>query len=146
MLKFFPTNHTLNVNHSFTPTDKPFNLNSLLRTVANDRASNIDDNRSIISVGNPEDEYIQPIKQAEENIDTFNKKVQPEGLETFLYPEEQLSKKQKDLFDLYKNTDVEALNVQKVKAGRPPATLIRLDSDSNVIPPKSPKKKKTPKT
>ena len=30
MLKFFPTNHTLNVNHSFTPTDKPFNINSLL--------------------------------------------------------------------------------------------------------------------
>jgi hypothetical protein len=136
MLKFFPTNHTLNVNHSFTPTDKQFNLNSLLRTVANDR----DDNRSVISVGNPEDEYIQPIKRTEENIATFNKKVQPEGLEKFLYPEEQLLKKQKDSFDLYKNTDVEALNVKKVKAGRPPANLIRLDSDSNVIPPKPPKK------
>ena len=140
MLKFFPTNHTLNVNHSFTPTDKSFNLNSLLRSVANDRASNIDDNRSVISAGNPEDEYIQPIKRAEENIDTFNKKVQPEGLAGILYPKEQLLKKQKDLFDLYKNTDVEALNVKKVKAGRPPANLIRLDSDSNVIPPKPPKK------
>ena len=63
MLKFFPTNHTLNVNHSFTPTDKSF-INSLLRAVASDRASNIDDNRSVISVGNPEDEYIQPIKRA----------------------------------------------------------------------------------
>ena len=139
MLKFFPTNHTLNVNHSFTPTDKQFNLNSLLRTVASDRASNIDDNRSVISVGNPEDEYIQPIKRAEENIATFNKKVQPEGLAGILYPEEQLIKKQKDLFDLYKNTDVEALNVKKVGRGRPRADLIRLDADSNVIPPKPPK-------
>ena len=145
MLKFFPTNHTLNVNHSFTPTDRQFNLNSLLRTVASDQTSNIDDNRSVISVGNPEDEYIQPIKRAEENIDTFNKKVQPEGLAGILYPEEQLIKKQKDLFDLYKNAEVEALNVKKVGPGRPPGDLIRLDSDSNVIPPKTPKKKKTPK-
>jgi hypothetical protein len=136
MLKFFPTNHTLNVNHSFTPTDRQFNLNSLLRTVASDR----DDNRSVISVGNPEDEYIQPIKRAEENIATFNKKVQPEGLAGILYPEEQLLKKQKDLFDLYKNAEVEALNVKKVGRGRPRADLIRLDADSNVIPPKPPKK------
>ena len=141
MLKFFPTNHTLNVNHSFIPTDKPFNLNSLLRSVASDQASNIDDNRSVISVGNPEDEYIQPIKRAEENIYTFNKKVQPEGLAGILYPEEQLLKKQKDLLDLYKNIDVVAENVKKVGPGRPRAHLIRLDSDSNVIPPKPPKKK-----
>ena len=146
MFKFFPTNHTLNVNHSFTPTDKPFNLNSLLRTVASDRASNIDDNRSVISVGNPEDEYIQPIKRAEENIDTFNKKVRPEGLAGILYPEEQLLKKQKDLFDFYKNIDVVAENFKKVGRGRPRSHLIRLDSDSNVIPPKPPKKKETPKT
>ena len=135
MLKFFPTNHTLNVNHSFTPTDKPFNLNSLLRTVASDR----DDNRSVISVGNPEDEYIQPIKRAEENIYTFNKKVQLEGLAGILYPEEQLLNKQKELLGLYKNTEVDALNVKKVTAGRPRADLIRLDADSNVIPPKPPK-------
>ena len=81
MLKFFPTNHTLNVNHSFTPTDKQFNLNSLLRTVANDR----DDNRSVISVGNPEDEYIQPIKRAEENIyvlaENVKKKLEEEDLD-----------------------------------------------------------------
>ena len=36
--------------------------------------------------------------------------------------------------------------LKKAKAGRPPANLIRLDSDSNVIPPKPPKKKKPPKT
>ena len=38
------------------------------------------------SADNPEgsDKYIQPIKRAEDNIATFNKKVQPEGLEKFL--------------------------------------------------------------
>ena len=58
-----------------------------------------------------------------------------------LYPEEQLLNKQKELLDLYKNTEVEAQNVKKVGRGRPRADLIRLDADSNVIPPKPPKNK-----
>ena len=61
-------------------------------------------------------------------------------------PFKSLIKKQKDLFDFYKNIDVVAENVKKVGRGRPRAHLIRLDSDSNVIPPKPPKKKKPPKT
>ena len=31
LYKFFPTNHTLNIKHSFAPSDRPFNLNSIVQ-------------------------------------------------------------------------------------------------------------------
>jgi hypothetical protein len=143
MLKFFPTNHTLNVNHSFAPTDKPFNINSLLGNAEEEFNLNTDlrELRKAYSEQSAEPTFediytnpfykpvqpeglekltkddLEPISTTTENIDTFNKKVQPEGLEKILSPEEQFYNKQKDLVDLYKNTDVEALRINfKVEA------------------------------
>ena len=62
-----------------------------------------------------------------------------------MYPEEQLSNKQKNLLNSYKPTEISAENVKKVEPGRTPKGLIRLDPISNNAtlkkrerPPKNP--------
>ena len=166
MFKFFPTNHTLNVNHSFTPTDKSFNINSLLGNTEDEFNINTDlrELRKGKQSAEPtfEDIYtnpfykpvqpeglesltkdVQPMSTTTENISTFNKKVEPEGLSKILSPEEKLYNKQKNLLNFYNTVD--ALNVKKVGPGRPPDDLIRLDPISEPKPRGRPKGSKNKK-
>jgi hypothetical protein len=41
LYKFFPTNHTLNIKHSFTPSDRPFNLNSIVQNEPEEKLLNL---------------------------------------------------------------------------------------------------------
>ena len=170
MFKFFPTNHTLNVNHSFTPTDKPFNINSLLGNAEEEFNINTDlrELRKAYSKQSAEPTFediytnpfykpvqpeglekltkdVQPMSETTENISTFNKKVEPEGLTGILYPEEKLYNNQKNLLSFYNPPEIQAQNVKKVKAGRPPADLIRLDPISEPKPKGRPKGSKNKK-
>ena len=169
MFKFSPTNeYKLNVTHSFTPTDKPFNINSLLGNAEEEFNINTD-LRELRKAYNKqsaeptfEDIYtnpffkpvqpqglenltkdVQPMSTTTENISTFNKKVEPEGLSKILSPEEQFYNKQKNLLNFYNTVD--ALNVKKVGPGRPPADLIRLDPISEPKPRGRPKGSKNKK-
>ena len=159
MFKFSPTNHTLNVNHSFTPTDKPFNINSLLGNAEDEFNLNTDlrELRKGKQSAEPtfDDIYtnpffkpvqpqglesltkdVQPMSTTTENISTFNKKVEPEGLAGIISPEEKLYNKQKSLLDFYAIKEIPAENVKKVGRGRPLKSMIRLDPVPENDPPK----------
>ena len=166
MFKFFPTNHTLNVNHSFTPTDKPFNINSLLGNNEEEFNLNTDlrELRKAYSKQSAEPTFediytnpfykpvqpeglekltkddLEPISTTTENIAAFNKKIEPEGLEKIISPEEKLYNKQKESLAAYRPPEIQAENVKKVGRGRPPADLIRLDPISDPKGGKPPKK------
>ena len=145
MFKFFPTNHTLNVNHSFTPTDKPFNINSLLGNAEEEFNLNTDlrELRKAYSKQSAEPTFediytnpfykpvqpeglekltkddLEPISTTTENIAAFNKKIEPEGLEKIISPEEKLYNKQKNLLNFYNPPEIQSQNVKKVGRGRP---------------------------
>jgi hypothetical protein len=105
LYKFFPTNHTSNIKHSFTPSDRPFNLNSIVQNEPEEKLLNLRKLNEANQAFNFDDVYsekaddptisafYQPLTTSSEKIDTLNKPYQPQGLEKVMYPEEQLYKK-----------------------------------------------------
>ena len=107
LYNFFPTNHTLNIKHSFAPSDRPFNLNSivqnepeenllnLLKLNESNQAFNFDEVYSEKADDPSISAFFEPLKASSEKIEILNKPYQPQGLEKVIYPEEQLYNKQK---------------------------------------------------
>jgi len=146
LYKIFPTNHTLNIKHSFAPSDRPFNLNSIVQNEpeenllnlrklnGSNQAFNFDEVYSEKADGPSISAFYQPLAASSEKIETLNKPYQQQGLEKVIYPEEQLYNKQKNLLDLYKPKEKSAENVKKVGPGRPLKSLIKLDPIADNVP------------
>ena len=57
LYKFFPTNHTLNIKHSFI--DKPFNLNSIVENEPQEKLLNLRESNKANQSFNFEDVYLE---------------------------------------------------------------------------------------